>query len=135
MHLERIAAERVGAHDDGILAVVGLVATADAHAVQTGALVEGDGALIGNPRLEGNDPAAALQRGVDGGGEEQLAEAAPPVGLANGDGGDVGLVTQEPDADVADEELARGRWWLFAEPATKAVAQAAEEAWVARRGG
>src|SRR3990172_4998510 len=71
---------------------------------------------------------ASLLRGVDGGGEEQLAEAAPPVGLANGDGGDVGLVTQEPDADVAHEELARGRWWLFAEPAAKAVAQAAEEA-------
>jgi hypothetical protein len=88
-------------HDGGVFTIVGVVAFADADAFEAVFLVECDSPAVGNPDFQCHDAAFALEGDLKGSYEEELAEALASPGFTDGDGGNVGLVGKEPDADKA----------------------------------
>src|SRR5579864_5862548 len=126
--LERARIERVGPHHQGVFAVVAVIAAPYTHLFEGVLAIQVLGDRVGCTHLEGHPARANLDRAMDQGDQQQLADTHTPHVRMRGDRGDVGFVSHDPDAGVADNafelllELCRA-WLRWLEQATYAADQ------------
>src|SRR5207247_902489 len=102
------AVEVVGGHDQGVLAVVRVVARPDPHRSEAEAFVEASRRQVGETDLEGGlarpERLAHAQERED----HPRADALTPPGRIDREGGDVRLVDHHPHPGEADDLVADG---------------------------
>src|SRR2546427_1052972 len=91
-------------HDEGVLARVIVIALAPADHVKAERLVEATGFGVGRPHLEEHRPYAAPPCALEGLGQHEPADTPAPVRAVDRDVGDVDLVGDLPQAEVADDQ-------------------------------
>ena len=103
LHVRQV--QRLGRHDERVLAVVGVVARAHAHGPEAEALVEAAGGGVAESNLQRRDRGPQGHGQLDEVAEQPAAESAPSVGRQHREGGDVGLVDHEPETGVGDDPI------------------------------
>src|SRR5919198_4015234 len=113
---EHARVDRVGPHHQRVLAVVAVVAAANAHLLEGVLAIEGLGYVVRLADLKRQPTGADAPRGVDHPEQQQLPQAGTAILRMDRDRGDVGLVRHEPEAGVADDPaqlwLRAGLDWL-----------------------